>query len=226
MKIRTVIFGAIAVTAITSAFVIDTNEDQVTAPTTTVAFIPPVNTTAPSTTSTTSTTTTTTIYVDPVETAKNYVNSLTYNYRDPIPAMEAFKVVAAVRGWTQEEIDSWLIAAEDIMVSESGFCPNLRRGAIIENKQGCVLKRQSNQQDSGFGQLIAIHYNSETGWLCKYENICSAEQIVESPWNSMTSLVALIEWSSASGWCYSDYARRLHYKTCNNVGIDVPFHSS
>jgi hypothetical protein len=153
-----------------------------------------------------------------------HVNNLKYSHGYAKPAMQAFRLVAEQRGWTPKQIKSWEIAIENIMMGESGFCPNMLRGAIIKNPQGCVLARQGTHSDSGFGQLISIHYRHTTpgtGWLCAQEKLCSKWEIIASPWNSMTSLVALIERSGVSGWCYNARARRIHRIACNNPGLDV-----
>lgn len=153
-----------------------------------------------------------------------HVNGLKYSEGYSKPAMEAFRLVAAQRGWTPQEIKSWEIAIADIMGKESGFCPNKLGGAIIKNPNGCILAKQGKRSDSGFGQLISIHYRHTTpgtGWLCAQEKLCSKWEIIASPWNSMTSLVALIERSGVSGWCYNSRARRIHHVACSHPGLDV-----
>lgn len=155
------------------------------------------------------------------------VNSLQYNWGDPKPAMEAFRLTALNEDWTPEQIKSWEIAIANIMMGESGFCPNVLRGAVMGNPQGCVLKRQGKHSDAGFGQLISIHYklnskNPAAGFLCREENLCSKWQIVASPYNSMLALVKLIERSGTRPWCYNSFARKYHRIACNNPGIDVP----
>lgn len=161
-----------------------------------------------------------------------HVNNLVYSYGDPKPAMEAFRIVARERGWTPKEIKSWEIAIANIMMGESGFCPNVIRGAKIDGlNPGCKILRdkrgrllQGTHSDAGFGQLIGIHYRHTTpgtGWLCDQEKLCSKWQIIASPWNSMTSLVALIERSGVKGWCYNSRARSYHRIACNNPGMDV-----
>ena len=155
------------------------------------------------------------------------VNSLVYNWGDPKPAMEAFRLVALNRGWTPAQIKSWEIAIANIMMGESGFCPNVLRGAVMGNPQGCVLKRQGKHSDAGFGQLIGINYklskkNPAAGFLCREENLCSKWDIIASPYNSMLALVALVERSGTFPWCYNSFARKYHRIACNNPGIDVP----
>ena len=161
----------------------------------------------------------------PCDVEKARINALTYNYGDPVPAMDAAQAVARCRGWSQEQIDSWQIALSDIMRFESGYCPNIISGARIASEQGCVLRRQGTRTDSGFGQLISIHYRigrGENGWLCRQEGLCSKWDIIATPWNSMTALLAMVERSDTAGWCFSSWARRLHRATCNNPGINIP----
>lgn len=155
------------------------------------------------------------------------VNNIVYNWGDPKPAMEAFRLVALNRGWTEKQIKSWEIAIANIMMGESGFCPNVLRGAVMANPKGCVLKRQGRHSDAGFGQLIGIHYklstrNPAAGFLCREEGMCSKWQIIASPYNSMLALVALIERSGTGPWCYNNFARRYHRIACSNPGMNVP----
>lgn len=189
-------------------------------------------TTAPTTTTVAVSPTTTTVVVKPkplTEAQVRYlsilhVNGLTYNYGDSKPALEAFRIVAKNRGWTPAQIKSWEPAITNIMMGESGFCPNVLRGAIIKNPKGCVLKKQGKHQDAGFGQLIRINYKHTrpgTGWLCAQEHLCSKWEIIASPYNSMTALVALIERSGTHPWCYSSWARRYHRGACQHPGMDV-----
>ena len=155
-----------------------------------------------------------------------HVNNLTYNYGDPKPAMEAFRIVAGQRGWTAKEIKSWEIAIANIMMGESGFCPNVIGGARMASAKGCVISRQGKRSDAGFGQLISLNYkisrtNPGAGWLCKQERLCSKWDIIASPWNSMTALVALIEKAGTQPWCYNSWARKYHRIACNNPGMNV-----
>lgn len=154
----------------------------------------------------------------PCDVERQRINALQYNYLDPNPAMEAFRSVSRCRGWSQAQTDSWAIAVEDIMRFESGFCYNVLGGARVGNSQGCVLSRQGRKGDAGFGQLIGLHYR---GWLCGQERLCSKWEIIATPWASMTALLALVERSGTQGWCFADWARRLHRRTCNNPGMNV-----
>lgn len=153
-----------------------------------------------------------------------HVNNIVYIHGTGAPAMEAFRIVATQRGWTPQEIKSWEIAIANIMMGESGFCPNVLGGATIAKPVGCVIKKQGRYSDAGFGQLIGIHYRHTrpgTGWLCDQERLCSKWDIIASPWNSMTALLALIERSGTRGWCYNSWARSYHRIACSNPGMDV-----
>lgn len=76
--------------------------------------------------------------------------------------------VARCKGLDPARDRSWLVAVEDIMRFESGFCWNILGGAR-DAGVGCVIARQGRRKDAGFGQLIRIHYQigrPGTGWLC------------------------------------------------------------
>jgi hypothetical protein len=138
------------------------------------------------------------------------VNDLPYSYRDMTPVLWAYRAVTEERGWAQEDIDAFEnFVVNDVIYGESGGCPNVRGGAIMKG-DGCEVKRQGRKSDSGFGQVIRIHYRYPNGWLCKQESLCSADDITSNAWNSMTALVALIERDGKRPWCYSAAARRYH----------------
>ncbi len=141
------------------------------------------------------------------------VNSATYSYNNAQPAVEAFRAVTGQRGWSSAATASWEPFVSSVIRKESGYCFNLRRGARLAQPAGCVISRQGTGSDSGFGQVISLHYRYPNGWLCKQESLCSAEQIIGTPWASMTAMVALVERSGRQPWCFSDWARRYH--NCN-----------
>lgn len=213
IAVAAVLIIPVASFVVSSAFADDNSEVTVSEITTTTNIV--------STTSSTSTTTTIppTTTTAPPPTPQEVVNSLTYNYGDPVPAMQAFAIVATARGWSLEQIDQWSNFAQRVMKRESGFCYNLRRGALIGNKQGCVMSKQGPYQDSGFGQLISLHY-APGEWLCVQENICSAEEIISNPWNSMTAFVALIERNGKQPWCYTASLRAG--SICRNAPKNPP----
>jgi len=139
---------------------------------------------------------------------QEYVRSLPYAWGVAEPALEAFRTVARERGWTQQSIDAWLPFVEAVMKRESGWCPNLRRGARIrEAGVSCEVTRQGRGSDSGFFQVISIHYKPGK-WLCNQEGICSANAIVTDPWASMVAGVALIERAGKQPWCYTKKLQR------------------
>jgi hypothetical protein len=155
---------------------------------------------------------------------EEYVNSLTYTWQDPQPAMIAWRTVTAARGWDPAVSASWEPFVQAVMARESGFCPNLRRGARVDVWEGCHVARQGGHSDSGFGQVL-MGYPNKRGWyrpvnggtwnlhenasyLCPQEGICSPDEAIASPWNSMTILVALVERAKAGPWCFTARLRR------------------
>ncbi len=133
------------------------------------------------------------------------VNNFPYSVFVEAPAMQAFEIVTVSRGWTAERIVRWEPFVSAVMRRESGYCPNLRRGAKMTGK-GCEFSKQGFGTDSGFGQVISIHYGLGR-WMCVQEKLCSADDIIATPWNSMTALVALIEKDGFRPWCYTDALR-------------------
>lgn len=163
--------------------------------------LPPVPAvTAPSTTTTSTTLPPTTTTAPP--TAAERVNALVYSEGDAAPATEAYRVVAEARGWTQAQIAEWEPFVVAVMYRESRYCYNLRRGGVMALGPGCVLIKQGPFSDSGFGQVIRIHYGPGQ-FLCEQENLCSADDIVANPFNSMTALLALLERNGRQPWCYT-----------------------
>jgi hypothetical protein len=150
----------------------------------------------------------------PSESVLNHINGATYSYNDAGPAVEAFRAVTAHRGWSTNATAAWEPFVTSVIRKESGFCYNLRRGARLASGPGCVISRQGTGSDSGFGQVISMHYRYPSGWLCQQEGLCSAEQITATPWDSMVAMVALVERSGRQPWCFSAWARRYH-----NCGI-------
>ena len=155
---------------------------------------------------------------------QTYVNSLTYTWQDPQPAMIAWRTVTAARGWAEADIEAWAPFVQAVMARESGFCPNVRRGARIDVWEGCVIARQGRHSDSGFGQVL-MGYPSKRGWyypsdggvwrlhenasyLCPQEGICTPDEAIATAWNSMTVLVALVERAGNGPWCYTAKLRR------------------
>lgn len=152
-------------------------------------------------------------------TPEEIVNSIVYIHDNPEPAMKAFTIVATARGWSQEEINTWYDFAKDVMLHESGYCYNLRRGAIIGKAEGCVMAKQGKHEDSGFAQLISIHYDPGK-WLCEQEHLCSSEDIIATPWNSMVAFIALLERNGKQPWCFTDSLRAT--SRCQNAPKNPP----
>lgn len=178
--------------------------------------------------------------------SREAVNALQYSYGILEPVDAAFRMVADDCGWTQDSIDKWTpFLVYDVIARESGGCWNLRRGAKLANgglnceiamkqkKDGTWVLLQGPYSDSGFGQLISIHYktnpkNPASGWLCLEDGLCSADDIIASPYTSMQALVRLVggsvsgkPGSGKQGWCYNATAIRWH-PGCKTAPKGVP----
>lgn len=154
-----------------------------------------------------------------------------FNWGDPAPALQAWRVITRERGWNESDILAWQPFVEKVMARESGFCPNVRRGARIDILEGCIIAKQGTHSDSGFGQVL-MGYPGKRGWyrpenggkwglhenasfLCPEEGICTPEEVVSDPRKSMTVLVALIERSGRQPWCYT--ARLRNGAVCRSA---------
>lgn len=140
------------------------------------------------------------------------VNTQPYSYQDLGPVNIAYEVVARYRGWSEATIGAWRdFLVNDVIAKESGGCYNVRGGVqFADGGAGCAIARQGRRQDSGFGQLVAVHYQYPNGWLCQQEGLCSADALTENAWNSMSGLLALVERGGKQGWCYDARARNYH----------------
>jgi hypothetical protein len=134
---------------------------------------------------------------------KDRVNAIPYAWGLSDPAMQAFELVARQRGWADTAIEQWKPFVNGVMQRESAWCYNVRRGALSAAPGiDCSLAVQGPHTDSGFGQVTPVHY-APGHWMCAQEGLCSANQIVESPWNSMIAFVSLVEHSGRQPWCYT-----------------------
>lgn len=147
----------------------------------------------------------------PKPSTRQIVNSLPYQHYNDIPAMTAYRLVAAERGWTSARIEAWAPFVRDVMLGESAFCWNRRRGDIVRPYSvGCVITRQGRYEDVGFGQVTSSFYG-DAGLLCTKYGVCSSGQILASPYDSMLwSLVVPLELDGSHPWCFSGAARSYH----------------
>ena len=163
---------------------------------------------------------------------RNEVDSLQFSYGNMEPVDATFRMVAADCHWDQASIDAWTpFLVYDVIAKESGGCWNVRRGVRFANGgANCEIARQGRGSDSGFGQLISIHYRPGKGWLCNLEGLCSADQITANPYDSMKALVLLIvrpdgngglTGSGKHGWCYSARAIKYH-PGCRHAPAGLP----
>jgi hypothetical protein len=125
-----------------------------------------------------------------------------FGYGNSEPAMALYRETAAGVGWDTARVAAWAPFVEAVVERESGFCPNLRRGARVQGEGTCELRRQGRGSDSGFFQLISIHYRPGA-WLCEDHGICSSEQITSDPVVSMRVGLLLIDRAGRQPWCYT-----------------------
>ena len=144
--------------------------------------------------------------------SREEVNALDYGYLDIEPAMQAYRLVAADMGETDEQIEAWAPFVYDVIAKESGGCWNLKRRQIPV--VGECLTFQSNPRrtgsDSGFGQVTAVWYKGPRAPLCKGLGLCSQAAVLESPYTSMQSLVFVLQHSGKQPWCFNAWARKFH----------------
>lgn len=153
----------------------------------------------------------------PTQSHRAEVNALPYNLGDPAPAMTAFALVAEDTGMTPEWIAAWSPFAQGVMKGESGFCYNVRRGAVMAADGTCRIVRQGRGSDSGFGQVIRRYFYGPGQFLCVNHGICSADQITSEPYVSMQSLVYSIQEKGSQPWCYT---KKLRSQTRCRVAPD------
>lgn len=148
--------------------------------------------------------------VPPPLTIRQQVDALPYQHYNDVPAMKAYRLVAADHGWSSARIESWAPFVRDVMLGESAFCWNRRRGDIVASYSMCVITRQGRYEDVGFGQVTRSWYGSDA-ILCQKYGVCSREIILASPYNSMLySIVIPLEEAGSQSWCYSSFARSYH----------------
>jgi len=107
--------------------------------------------------------------------------------------------LAAQAGWPKE---TWP-KLEEIILRESGGCPN-RRGGDAVNKN-CVITRVTewnHRSDTGLMQINGINYNLERNkWaaVCLQLNICSQEPLFD-PLNNLKAGKVLYDLSGWDPW--------------------------
>lgn len=148
---------------------------------------------------------------DPVDVIA--VNSLDYRFGHLDAPREAYRTVARHRGWTDAAIVAWEpFLVDDVIARESGGCWQIRGGTRYNRLGDACAEpvRWGRASDSGFFQLISIHYRHPSGWLCQQEGLCSSAAVTSTPWTSMVAGLALVERDGKRPWCFSDWARRYH----------------
>lgn len=144
------------------------------------------------------------------KTPRQRVNEIHYQFMNEAPAKEAWFIVTKANGWSPEKQAAWWPFSRDVLLGESGFCPNRLRGDVMPfPNEGCVQTRQGQYEDAGFAQLISVHYGPGM-WLCVEHGICSKWTIISEPWISMEVFIWLLDREGSQPWCFADWARRYH----------------
>lgn len=151
----------------------------------------------------------------PVITCAMLVNGLTYVFGDLEPARQAYRETARCLGWSSSTSSAWeQFVVDDVIRHESKGCPNLRGGTDLSttpNGRPCLaIKVDGTREDSGFGQLIGLWWRGPGTPVCDRLQLCTSNQIIASPWNSMTALLVAVETDGKHPWCYDARARRIH----------------
>lgn len=150
--------------------------------------------------------------------ATAYVNSLPYGWQSMDPAMDAYRVVALSRGWDELTIATWAPFVFDVIVKESGGCPNTIGGDLFVVGTCDQYTRRGHAEDSGMGQVTTALYG-HAGVLCVNEGLCSQAAVIATPWSSMVAVVATLEQLGSAPWCYDARARSFH--DCSLIGREA-----
>lgn len=141
---------------------------------------------------------------------RQQVNAIHYQFMNPDPAKEAWYLITAENGWSADKQNAWWPFSRDVLLGESGFCPNRLRGDIMPfPNSGCIQTKQGQYEDAGFAQLISVHYGPGM-WLCEEYSICSKWTIISEPWISMSVFIWLLDREGSQPWCFADWARAYH----------------
>lgn len=159
----------------------------------------------------------TSVFSPPLLSVADYVNLLPYDANVSTSALAAFDAVASEQGMTDQWIQSWHVAVDNIMAKESRYCWNVRFAATYASATGagCVLASPGRGDAAGFGQIT----NVLRPITCELVAICSLAATIASPHASMAALVAVMRSQGVAPWCYDSVARRLHHVACTNPGL-------
>jgi hypothetical protein len=159
-------------------------------------------------------------------TVRSEVNALSYAILDPNPAMLAFRMVALECDdpldacLTEDWVNRWGSFSYSVMLRESKFCPNLRRGAVVSGP-GCAFTKQGRHSDSGFAQVLMGYPNKpgwykpiqggtwklheHAGWACPKFGYCTPNDVVSEPYASMRVYIELLVRAGSGPWCFGDF---------------------
>ncbi len=147
-----------------------------------------------------------------------YVNGLDYGWTEMDAAMEAFRVVALVRGWSDVAIDRWTPFVFDVIAKESGGCPNTVGGDIFVVGTCSEYQIKGHRSDSGMMQVTPVLYRGADAPICAAVGLCSQGDVVATPWASTLAGVVTLEMLGRYPWC--DYEGAPIYHNCSLIGKD------
>lgn len=131
-----------------------------------------------------------------------YVNGLPYAWTFAPPALEALRVVSQTAfGLPPEWADSHSEFAERIMRGESAFCWNARRWTMANAGTPCAEANTGIYDDVGFGQITNV-LRTPRSPLCAIDGICTIEQTIASPYESMRAFISVMLNHGKQPWCY------------------------
>lgn len=148
------------------------------------------------------------------------VNTQPYFFGDLGPVTIAYDALAKHLDWDityaadgQLMIDAWReFVVTDLIAKESGGCPAVRGGTLY-NAIGDPCDSPSvwgRRSDTGFGQVTPVLYRGNNTVICKNTGLCSWQQIIETPWNSMLATMITVQELGSGPWCYNAFARSYH----------------
>ena len=148
------------------------------------------------------------------------VNTQPYFFGDMGPVTITYDAVAKHLDWDveyaedgQPKIEAWReFVVHDLIAKESGGCPAVRGGTLYNAiGDSCDAPAvRGKRSDSGFGQVTPVLYRGTNTVICKNIGLCSWQQIIETPWNSMLATLTTVDELGSGPWCYNSFARSYH----------------
>jgi hypothetical protein len=121
---------------------------------------------------------------------RDYVNNIQYETGNPLPPIEAYRIVAKCNGWTDATIAIYEEGVIfDILPKESMSCPLLMGTQRLH--PDCTAYGSGNGEDAGWCQITSAGWGP--GGILRTMGFYSHwSQIIADPWSSMDACVKLI----------------------------------